>query len=241
MDAQELLLGWDAGHREPVARWAFTMLQRADSAKGAPSLLDRPVGERDTRLMALRNEIFGHRLRMSSRCPQCAAELDAELDARGMFAQPPASACDEQECQSSGYVVGFRLPTGRDLAAISDCDSVDEAAGLLLERCVTRAHRNDQPVDTASLPESVVDAINGGMAELDPGADVRIRVCCESCGHSWSLAFDVLSFVWHEIDVWARRMLLDVHRIAMAYGWTEEAILALSSARRSAYLALIGA
>jgi hypothetical protein len=44
--------------------------------------------------------------------------------------------------------------------------------------------------------------------------------------------------VWAEVDVRARRLLADVATLARTYGWTEPEVLALSEARRAAYLRL---
>ena len=38
---------------------------------------------------------------------------------------------------------------------------------------------------------------------------------------------------------WAGRMLLDIHALARAYGWSESDILALPPRRRQAYLELV--
>jgi hypothetical protein len=52
---------------------------------------------------------------------------------------------------------------------------------------------------------------------------------------------DPLSFLWHELEQWARQTLAAVHRLAGAYGWREQDILALSAKRRQIYLEMIGA
>jgi hypothetical protein len=39
----------------------------------------------------------------------------------------------------------------------------------------------------------------------------------------------------------AERVLLDVHALARAYGWTESEVLRLTPARRSAYLQMAAA
>ena len=51
-------------------------------------------------------------------------------------------------------------------------------------------------------------------------------------------SLDVGAHVWTEVDAAARRMMGEVAAIAAAFGWTEAAILAMSDARRRAYLEL---
>jgi hypothetical protein len=77
------------------------------------------------------------------------------------------------------------------------------------------------------------------MQEHDPGADVRIGLSCPACQHGWTLGFDIVSFIWGEIEDWAQRLLADVHVLAQAYGWSERDILALSPTRRQLYLEMV--
>ena len=55
---------------------------------------------------------------------------------------------------------------------------------------------------------------------------------------AWSAPLDVPAFVWAEVDAWTRRLLVEVHSLAAAYGWNEHEILALSPVRRLSYLEL---
>ena len=43
------------------------------------------------------------------------------------------------------------------------------------------------------------------------------------------------------MEAHARRLLLDVHQLASAYGWSEMEILSLSATRRNAYLEMVRA
>jgi hypothetical protein len=54
------------------------------------------------------------------------------------------------------------------------------------------------------------------------------------------MAFDIISFFWKEIDHWVKHLLLDVHVLAKAYGWSENDILEISPWRRRIYLEMIG-
>ena len=78
------------------------------------------------------------------------------------------------------------------------------------------------------------------MAEIyDPQVEIRFRMQCPACSHSWTALFDILSFFWAEIDAQARRLLDVVHLLARAYGWSEAEIRDLSTARKNYYLKLI--
>ncbi len=91
------------------------------------------------------------------------------------------------------------------------------------------------------LDPALEDAVAARLAEADPGARIDLAVDCPGCGAAWSAPFDIVSFLWAEVDACARRLVGDVHALASAYGWTEDDVLALSPARREAYLELVGA
>jgi hypothetical protein len=79
------------------------------------------------------------------------------------------------------------------------------------------------------------------MAEADPQADIQLAISCAACSHHWRTTFDIVSFFWSEIEVWARRLLCEVHILASAYGWHEREILGLGPVRRQLYLEMLGA
>ena len=101
------------------------------------------------------------------------------------------------------------------------------------------ARLDGQPVATAALPEPVVRAVGQALGDADPQADVELALSCTACGHRWATRFDVVEFLWHELDRRLRGVLGEVHLLARAYGWTEADILALPDRRRRRYLELL--
>ncbi|WP_394437033.1 hypothetical protein [Streptomyces sp. SGAir0957] len=143
-----------------------------------------------------------------------------------------------------GWSVTFRLPTAGDLAAVEAAEPDDpaRARSLLITRCAVAAERDGSPVAVgelpALLPERVRHRVAEAAAQADPGADVLLNVACPDCGHHTRAELDIASYLWTELDAWARDTLLDVHLLATAYGWSEPEILALSPLRRRYYLEL---
>jgi hypothetical protein len=143
-------------------------------------------------------------------------------------------------------VVEFRLPTVADLAAVGTAAGAaadpDEARRLLLARCTVSAVRAGQPVPAerlaSMLPERVRQRLAETAARADPAADVTLNVGCPECGEATVAELDITSYLWTELDTWARDLMLDVHLLATAYGWSEPEILALSPLRRRYYLEL---
>ncbi|MGW0209347.1 hypothetical protein ACWDZ8_27315, partial [Streptomyces sp. NPDC003233] len=93
-------------------------------------------------------------------------------------------------------------------------------------------------VAAEALPEHVRRRVAQAAAAADPAADIRLNLACPACGHAASAELDIASYLWAELDAWARGTLQDVHLLAGHYGWSESEILALSPLRRRYYLEL---
>src|SRR5262249_52881551 len=130
----------------------------------------------------------------------------------------------------------YRLPTTADLTEMG----TGKGRNALLKRCVEVARFGTRDVDAEALPDEIVTSVAAGMAEADPQAEVRIALTCPSCSNQWSPMFDIVGFLWGEIEDWAERLLLDVHALASTYGWSERDIVAMSPRRRRFYLDMVG-
>jgi hypothetical protein len=234
--AASLLDAWEQGRGQPQVARALALLAAASAAESSDALADLPVGARDGRLLALRERVFGPRLEALARCPACGEHLDLIFAVADVRAPDPP---DGELCLTTGgHELRFRLPTSRDLLAVA-ADGPSDPRGRLLTRCLVEARRGEEPRAAADLPAEVVNAVAEHMARADPQADVRLALACPACGHAWEEVFDIVSYLWAELEAWAVRLLCDVHTLACAYGWRETDILALSSWRRQRYLDLI--
>jgi hypothetical protein len=195
------------------------------------------VGERDRRLLQLREWVFGSELGSVVNCESCGERLEWTV-ATGSLPRAPA-ALAEGAFTRDDYEVAFRLPNTFDLEAVAQSADVDAGRAVLLQRCVTSATKSGVEVGAGELPEAVTEALAMQMAEADPNADVQMNLMCPACGHRWQALFDIESFFWTELQSWAQRILSEVHLLACAYGWREKDILELSAFRRQFYLGLI--
>lgn len=239
-NAATLLEAWDAGHAQHAQRWALTMLALAEPHASIEALAGLSVGQRDARLLALRSTLFGSKLAVVERCPHCNEDMEVELDSADLVLPAPVQHDTDFTLCSEGRSVRFRLPNSLDLIVVSGCVDVVQAQALLLERCVIEAFHGDEPISAAALSSASVSAIAERMGELDPQADLHLSLCCAECRHGWKVMFDVLPFLWCELNAWATRVLREVHRLAITYGWSEGEILSMSAARRRHYLAMVG-
>jgi uncharacterized protein (UPF0212 family) len=187
----------------------------------------------------MREEIFGPKFSGLASCPECGEQLETGFRSEEIRATPSSEPGQDLSVDIDGYVMHFHLPNTLDLMAVSGLKDLSESTQALLRRCLLEARFKGKEAAFDELPEVVLDEAQIHMNESDPQADVQLNLTCPECGHNWRTAFDILSFLWKEIDVWALRTLNDVHVLASAYGWSEAEILAMSSWRRQVYLELV--
>ena len=240
LSAARLLEVWERGRLLSGNRRALLLLEEAWSDESPTGLARLPVGRRDARLLTLRTRLFGSTLHSVSSCPECGEALEWSQSADELRATGADDPVETGEAglvvEEADYSVRFRLPTTEDLLAVGQGGG---GARALLERCVEEARQVGRTLAVDDLPEDVVAAIGREMERADPQAQVTLRLECPSCGHRFENVFDIVSYLWAEIDRWARRLLDDVHLLASRYGWSEAEILAMSAWRRDAYLTRI--
>jgi hypothetical protein len=238
LSAGDLVLAWEAGReKHPVDR-AMIVLTLACPDIPPAALRELSVGQRNARLLALREQTQGPLATCFVKCPRCNESLEFTVDTRAI--RQPEPEVREGELDVDGFHVRFRLPNSVDLAAAARCGTVQSGRSLLLERCVTQVARASEETADANLPEQVIQAIAEAMVEQDPQSEMRMALNCSACEHAWTMLFDIVSFFWTEIEKQAKRLLHEVHILASKYGWREADILALSPLRRHYYLELIG-
>ncbi|MFL6255538.1 MAG: phage baseplate protein [Pyrinomonadaceae bacterium] len=238
LSTRELLDVWERGLTRRPERWALLLLEAA-SPESSPEELERlSVGERDARLLRLREWAFGSGFTSLAACPACAEQLELSFAAEDVRALPP-TATGPFRLSVAKHELEFRLPDSLDLLAVSAQTDVDAARHELFERCLAFARSGGAEVSSASLPPEVLDAVSEEMDTLDPQGNVRLNVNCPRCGHGWQALFDICSYLRSELDAWARGLLWEVHLLATAYGWRESDTLALSPRRRRLYVQMV--
>ena len=241
LNAATLLTAWEQGVLQHPVQRSLTLLAAWWPDKCVDDWSSVSIGERDRHLLRLREELFGPTLEAIAICPKCGEQLELALntpDLHTSVSQASATA-GRLHLQTGIYEMNYRLPTSADLLEIANTPAAS-ARELLVQRCV-EARKRTSSIDPATLPASVLKLVGEKMAEADPQAEVQIALNCPTCAHKWSTVFDILSYLWGEIEDWADRLLLEVHTLASAYGWSERDIIAMSARRRRLYLEMVGA
>ncbi|MFF1257203.1 MULTISPECIES: hypothetical protein [unclassified Streptomyces] len=233
--AAEMLAAWEAGLGEaPVGR-ALLLHRTARPDVGAERLPALPVGEREADLFALRRALFGERMQVRLACGACGEDMEFDLDAGELAGSLGGRGEPAVRVQQDGWDVEFRLPGIADLTTAARAADPRTA---LLARCLVSAVHDGTAVTAGELPAPVQRRIVEAVEAADPGADLALNVACPECGQATRAELDIATYLWTELDAWARDVLLDVHLLATAYGWSEPEILALSPTRRRYYLEL---
>lgn len=242
LNAIDMLSVWEQGLNQHLVQRALILLAAACPELKPDALAELSIGQRDERLLQLRERLFGPKLVNTAACTECSERVEWEnriTDIRIPSLQD-GSMANEFEFKTDNYHFRFRLPNSLDLADVIHNEDRDEALKGLLIRCILKAESAGQDQTVDQLPDHVIQSLNQRIEALDPQAEIRIRLRCPACSHSWEVQFDIASFLWTELNDWAERMLQTVHKLALGYGWSEREILNLSPIRRQLYLGMLG-
>lgn len=239
LTASEILGIWEQGLAQSPVDCAIAILAAAYPESSPNMLAKLAIGERDSILLSLQEQTFGPAMVCLATCPSCGERLEVTLNVEDIQARPYGHS-DKLEVSAKGLSIQFRLPNSLDLMAIVGYDDVPAARQVLLERCLVGiSDMGEEEFIASNLPSDIKETIAEKMAEADPQANVQLALLCPACRHEWQAVFDIVSFLWNEIDAWSRRILHDVHVLASAYGWSEADILAMNPRRRQTYLDMV--
>lgn len=229
--SDRLVAIWEQGvRRHPIDR-ALLLFALAEPDTPVSQLADLPLSRRNAALMGLYQESFGAQLAAWVDCEACGERMEFATDTTGL-SRPAEGAADMIDVGG----LRFQRPTSRHLARLTQADSPEAAALQLLRECAESPEA--LPQDEKGLA-SLLAVAEAAMEAADPWVDISVGVRCPACGHEGTAALDFSGIIWEEIDSRAQRLLDDVHILARNYGWSEAEILALSEARRAAYLARV--
>lgn len=236
LSAVDLLNAWEVGLDQPPPARALLLLAAAAPATPPDVWPALTVGRRDMALLDLYAALFGPHIDAVADCPACGGRVEFDAPVAALTVDPGPG--EVAELTAGGYRLRLRPPTSADLLALGNAADATAAEALLLARCVgvERAAEGGPPPPADQLPAPVIAAAVSALAEMDPAADLRFDLVCPACGHGWEPLFDVAAFLWAAVERWALLTLRDVHQLALAYGWREGDVLALSPLRRQLYL-----
>lgn len=244
LSAKDLLNVWEEGQGRSPIHQALLLLTATCPEISVDELASISIGERDRLLLQLQEELFGAQIVSLSQCPQCGEMTELTFNVADI--RMPNHIGDNNSAENTSlnitvekYHIMARPVNSLDLMALaSETDPARLQQGLL-GRCLLSIRRGEVEHSATDLSESEIATIAEQIAQADPQADVRFAISCPGCNHQWQAVFDIVSYLWSQVDTWARRLLQEIHVLARAYGWREADILALSPRRRAYYLELV--
>ena len=236
----DLMAVWERAWSSSPTLQAIALLQMTTPSTPVDDLLRLPIGTRDSVLLDLRESLFGARLSMLVDCPACQERVELELSTPQLRMQSALTSDDGLfPFRSDDLQIQFRVPDSRDLLFIGRLSDPQQRRSELLQRCIVSAISGERAVHVSEVAADQISGLLQAMDAADPQANVEVPMTCPSCKHQWNALFDIVSFLWSELDTWAQRTLNEIHLLASAYGWSEEQILKLSPVRRQLYVSMV--
>jgi hypothetical protein len=228
-DPRRLLAVWEDASAVPACAVGAVVLGRC-GAVDPEGVLDLPLSVVASLLAQVWTATFGPVAECLVGCPGCDAQLEVNLPFDVLAAVParPASSV----VGTTGLTV--RCPATRDLLAVA---AVPDAADALLARCLADAAGD--PVHAAGLAPEVRTEVEATAQVLAGAAAVVVTAPCPGCGAAVRVDVDPAELLWQRLRAEVPAVLAAVADLAAAFGWSEADVLALSPARRAAYLDLV--
>ncbi|HEY2012478.1 MAG TPA: hypothetical protein VGH38_03205 [Bryobacteraceae bacterium] len=231
LSSADFLNLWECGFRMHPVDQGLLALSAAFPETPQEALAAWPLGRRNQALAELRCSCFGAKLEGAVPCPQCGQELEFQMDARALAADTGPPATEPVVVRGRA----FRLPTSSDVARAAAERDTRAAVLKMLQACSLDGG------DASEWQDGEIEEIGERLASADPMAETRLTFLCAVCAHRWEETLDMAAFLWSEVEARARRLLLEIHTLASAYGWTEDQILSVSDRRRAFYLDMVQA
>lgn len=189
------------------------------------------VCDRDRLLAAVHRATFGDHIEARAPCRACGvpfelgfslSALEADLSGRAPAAPDPDGTYRLADGRR------FRLPTLADERALVGLPP-ERATRALAARCLLDGELDD------------ADAVLAEIDRVGPLIDLELSATCPECQLEQPVHFDIQSFLLTALTRETAGLAREVHRIAVAYGWSLAEILELPRSQRRLHVGLIDA
>lgn len=234
----DLLAVWEAGLGKPMIERSLLLLSSVEPAYSLSQFAAMSIGERDACLLEVRGNLFGQIFYNTTNCPACSQKVEWEMTVADLWILPPATVnrkCIELEYE--GHRFNIKLPNSVDLMEVMAIGERAVQEDELLKKCVDFSAL--PPALSLPIPDDLKMAIIQKMEECDPQADLHFDMHCPECDHDWGMCFDIMSYLWIELNDWATGLLQDVYLLAKNFGWSERDILEMGQFRRNLYINML--
>lgn len=222
-------LAVDPGH--PAA--ASLLVARLIVAGAGEGAREMTVHDRDLVLAALYRHLFGDKIESVVRCRGCDTLVEASFSLVALIAHRVPDYRAGRPDGSGRFVtesgLSFRLPTvgdREDVAALPPPEAFDH----LVQRCLGRPGTSQEVME-----------LQERLDEVAPLLDLDVTVACPHCSRREPIRFSIARFTVEALARESRLLPLEIHRLAVAYGWPFEQIVGLERSLRRALLRCVEA
>ncbi len=223
--ASDLLRAWEAGLGQKLLPRGVRVIAALEG-KPTDAYQEMSMGEWHRRIWMWRRAVFGETLQCAVHCPSCKEPLEFDFAPQGVEDDLDARRGELPGVAVQG--VWFRPPSLRDVEVIAGSTERVDPESALLTRCAV--------AEVAEWSQELKEEAVRALEDLDPLGACELELQCGVCAMRWTEGLDIVSYFWQELDSMARRLLDEVHTLALHYHWSESDILALSEERRASYL-----
>jgi hypothetical protein len=241
IEEKKLLAVWENGLNQPLISRSLSLLAAFYPSFDISQLASWPIGQRDARLLDIRVKLFGEVFHNTANCPHCEQKVEWEMQAKDLNFQgiEEEKTITNFDIEYQGQALSFRLPTSADIIEIQAYVGNEDPSDQLIRKCLLRS---TLPLTTSeAIPAGLKSIVNQKIEEQDPLADIRFQLNCPVCKHNWSISFDIMQYLWIELNDWAIKLFQDIYLLASTFGWPESDILDMSRQRRNIYVNMIHA
>ena len=228
-DSEDLDLDFDT-HDVPslvTALLARCLRDSAGHARTADHWWALPLGERIALLLTILEAGDASDLELVLDCAACAERIEVALPLRALVEHQRA-ARPEVEARRDGRTIRLRRPTGEDLQRWStELRSGDTAA--FVQALIVDGERE--------LDAEWLTVIEAALADSDPLVDFKVVTRCPACDAPHEADVDLQPLICRRLKGAQSTLLDEIHRLALAYHWSEAELVAMPAGRRGQYLA----
>lgn len=239
---EDILYLWESNIDSHPMDKALAILSRALPEFNRDQLAYLTQGKRDNLLLQVRQSTFGDLLQTFAQCPGCGRVAEFSLSCERLcrcssVIMDIARAISEND---EGRV-SARLNNGKGLERVGlyQYKNKFEETNVIYHKRVYKTNSGLAQSVAQPLSYDIEFSLNQSLANADPLPELILTLNCPDCNCQWQAALDVIDMLWKEIVRAATQVIQEVHELALAYGWREQDVLALTSMRRAAYLKLI--
>lgn len=236
---QDLLTIWEFGLQHSVIETNLFLLTLVYPEYNLNQVLSFPIGERDARLMQVRKAHFGPVLQNVSECDSCGQIMEWENQIEDLLFHKISEKVliETVEMEHDEHHIRARLPNSRDIIEVLNLNNIDQQEDRLIQKCIV-----DSSFSNGEMKEAIrdfKDVLLQKMEEKDAQANIIMKLSCPECENDWNSTFDIMHYLWSEINEWGIQMMKDIYLLAQNFGWSEMAILQMSRFRRNLYLKML--